>query len=163
MRANTVFITSERSFCAALLCGVMVMAVGCGSTGRPAGEAGGRNVSRSIEDPFANARATADGSAFVRCLPHPLPIESNRMFTMTVSVYEDAELSRPAANAGVHADADMPEHGHGMTLVPRVSRMSPGVFRVEGMLMHMPGAWEIYIDVEREGRTGRATFPVEVP
>jgi hypothetical protein len=55
-------------------------------------------------------------------------------------------------------DAAMPEHGHGMNVEPRVSpapENRPG-FIGEGLLFHMPGRWELYFDITREGLTSRA-------
>lgn len=126
--------------------------------------AGGNSAPTPIRtDPaFAAPRPTADSAYFVRCTPRPLPIPMNRMFAMDVAVFTDSALTQPAATVRIHPDADMPEHGHGMTLSPRTARTGPGAFRVDGMLMHMPGAWEIYIDVENDGVTSRATFPVVV-
>jgi hypothetical protein len=59
-------------------------------------------------------------------------------------------------NVAVTADAGMPEHGHGMNVEPTVTVLGGDVFRVENMLFHMPGRWEIYFDVTREGVTSRA-------
>jgi hypothetical protein len=147
-------------FVPCLIIASCVILTSCGST--PHSSERGTTTAASQPGPFAAARATADSAYFVRCTPRPRPIPVNQIFSMEVGVFRDARLTRPASAVRVHADADMPEHGHGMTLAPRVARIGDGTFRVEGMLMHMPGAWEIYIDVEDDGRTSRATFPVEV-
>jgi hypothetical protein len=60
------------------------------------------------------------------------------------------------ADAALAPDAAMPEHGHGMTQVPRVEKVEPGHFRVSGMRFHMSGRWEMYLDVVRAGVTERA-------
>ena len=39
------------------------------------------------------------------------------------------------------ANADMPQHGHGMNYQPRVSLMDEGEFVAEGFVLHMPGHW----------------------
>ena len=44
-------------------------------------------------------------------------------------------------------DAAMPQHGHGMNVAPTVKRTGDGEFRVDGMLFHMPGYWELYFDL----------------
>ena len=44
-------------------------------------------------------------------------------------------------------DAAMPQHGHGMNVAPTVKRTGDGAFRVDGMLFHMPGYWELYFDL----------------
>jgi DNA-binding beta-propeller fold protein YncE len=54
------------------------------------------------------------------------------------------------------ADAAMPQHGHGMNVKPTVKSLGGGRFRVEGMLFHMPGSWEMYLDLVRAGVLERA-------
>ena len=54
------------------------------------------------------------------------------------------------------ADAAMPQHGHGMNVKPTVKSLGGGRFRVEGMLFHMPGSWELYLDLVRAGVLERA-------
>jgi hypothetical protein len=50
----------------------------------------------------------------------------------------------------------MPHHGHGMNVAPTVKRTRPGEFRVDGMLFHMPGYWELYFDLVQGGTLERA-------
>lgn len=109
-------------------------------------------------------RQTAEGNYHVVCTPSVQPVPVNELFELEVRVYTDAALSQPASNVAVGVDADMPAHRHGMTLMPRVApmRASPGAFRATGMLLHMPGEWEIYIDVRETGRTERAKFEIEI-
>ena len=52
-------------------------------------------------------------------------------------------------------DAAMPQHGHGMNVAPTVKRTGEGTFRVEGMLFHMPGYWELYFDLGSAGTLER--------
>jgi hypothetical protein len=107
---------------------------------------------------------TASGRYYVTCTPLIPSIPVNQLFTLQVRVYRDADLQQPASNVAISADADMPAHRHGMTLMPRVRPIpdSPGAFEVTGMLFHMPGAWEIYIDVREDAQTDRAIFQVEI-
>lgn len=50
----------------------------------------------------------------------------------------------------------MPQHGHGMNLVPTIERGVDGTWRVDHMLFHMPGYWELYFDITERGRVERA-------
>jgi len=106
---------------------------------------------RQIESRFATYR--------VAFQPRPSRIPVNEYFTMSVAVHD-------AQGAGVDVelavDADMPEHGHGLVARPRVRRTESGRFEVEGLLLHMPGLWELYFDVTREGATERAVAAVQV-
>lgn len=54
----------------------------------------------------------------------------------------------------------MPHHGHGMAVEPVTRRIDsmPGVFEVTGMMFHMPGEWELYIDIIDGPYTERVTF-----
>jgi hypothetical protein len=51
----------------------------------------------------------------------------------------------------VRVDAVMPEHKHGMNYRPTVTTVGDGRFRAEGLLLHMPGLWEIRFDLRRAG------------
>ncbi len=51
----------------------------------------------------------------------------------------------------VRVDAGMPAHRHGMNYRPTLSAVGPGVWRAEGMVVHMPGAWEVRLDLEGGG------------
>lgn len=88
--------------------------------------------------------------------PDPLPL--NGEFAVRFRL-EDAE-GRPLAidDEAVRVDADMPEHGHGMTVAPTIRREGD-TFVAEPMLFHMGGRWEIYVDVTRGTLTERAQFP----
>lgn len=59
-------------------------------------------------------------------------------------------------------DADMPEHQHGLTRVPRIERSADGTFHVEGLYLHMPGWWELFFDVRQGPWTERAQMRVDL-
>ena len=40
----------------------------------------------------------------------------------------------------------MPAHRHGMNYRATVSTLSPGVYRAEGLMFHMPGRWRVIFD-----------------
>ena len=56
----------------------------------------------------------------------------------------------------VTIDAAMPHHGHGMNVRPAVERSAKGHLSADGMLLHMPGYWEIYFDIRDGHITERA-------
>ncbi|WP_170363799.1 hypothetical protein [Ruegeria arenilitoris] len=47
----------------------------------------------------------------------------------------------------------MPAHRHGLNYVPEVSALGDGMFRVDDLLFHMPGLWELQADVHIGGRS----------
>ncbi|MBX3355121.1 MAG: hypothetical protein KF724_05425 [Phycisphaeraceae bacterium] len=79
------------------------------------------------------------------------------LFYMRVSLESEPRNTRPLADHfALEADAAMPHHGHGMNLAPRTIRPEGSDdFVVGPMLFHMPGAWELYFDLKRDGRTIR--------
>ncbi|TWT40340.1 hypothetical protein RAS1_40480 [Phycisphaerae bacterium RAS1] len=109
---------------------------------------------------------TSNGGAYrVRYRPRPQPIPMNAPFALDVEI---EPISKDAGRAGgaersdvmLNVDADMPEHGHGMNTKPIITRTGPGRFTVGGLLFHMPGYWEVYLDITRDNRTERAQFDV---
>ena len=100
------------------------------------------------------------GSYIVHVLPTPDPIPDNHSFTLDVWVRDIREGSEPRDDVAIEVDAAMPEHGHGMNRLPRVAVEEDGRFRVSGMLFHMTGNWELYVDVTRGAVTERAQFRV---
>ena len=59
----------------------------------------------------------------------------------------------PAEAALTRIDATMPEHRHGMNYQPSLQNLGGGRWRVEGMLWHMAGRWELRFDVQHGGST----------
>ncbi|MHC5026674.1 MAG: hypothetical protein ACYTGR_07955 [Planctomycetota bacterium] len=59
-------------------------------------------------------------------------------------------------------DARMPHHKHGMNVRPTITKRDDGSYLVEGLLLHMPGYWEMYFDVTRGGLTERAQTSMEL-
>lgn len=87
------------------------------------------------------------------------PIAVGKHFALEVQVCPaDAVLTR--------VDASMPEHKHGMNYRPSIQRVGDrkeGRWRAEGMMFHMPGRWELRLDVQVGGRTERLTDTVVAP
>ena len=59
---------------------------------------------------------------------------------------------KPVTHADIDLTADMPEHLHGMTTTPLVQETdTPGLYLVRGMNFHMPGFWEVTLDISGAG------------
>ena len=59
---------------------------------------------------------------------------------------------QPVTDANIDLTVDMPEHLHGMTTVPLVQETeTPGLYLVRGMNFHMPGYWEVTLDISGAG------------
>ncbi len=78
----------------------------------------------------------------------------NQHFTFEVTV-DGADL--------VGVDAGMPAHNHGINTVPEILPLGDGHWQVSGMLLHMPGAWEMYFDLrDAAGRSHRVVRPLQL-
>lgn len=99
------------------------------------------------------------GVAF-RFEPKTIPL--NEPFIIEAWVFEGAEWLQPATDVALVGDAAMPQHRHGMLVRPTVAARGVGRFRIEGMLFHMPGAWELYFDMTRGATTERAQCAIEL-
>ncbi len=61
----------------------------------------------------------------------------------------------------LRVDAQMPEHRHGMNYRPTVSSRGEGRFAVAGLMLHMPGRWELTFDLR--GADGAETLRTNLP
>ncbi len=69
----------------------------------------------------------------------------------------------PADAVLERVDAVMPEHRHGMNYRPSLKALGDGRWRAEGLMFHMPGRWELRLDVAKDGRTERLRESVVLP
>jgi len=90
----------------------------------------------------------------------PASIPLNEPFTVVFKV--SARSGAAVEGARLEIDARMPAHGHGMNRAPKLSKTPDGSNRAEGMLFHMPGHWEMYIDITQGGRSERAQVDVDL-
>ncbi|MBK7874501.1 MAG: hypothetical protein IPJ77_01890 [Planctomycetes bacterium] len=91
------------------------------------------------------------------------PILEGETFSVDAWVF-DARGAEPvlATDVALDVDAGMPQHGHGMAALARVSRRADGGWHAEGLRFHMMGAWELTFDVTRGALTERAQAWVEL-
>lgn len=82
----------------------------------------------------------------------PDPVAVGKHFALALSVCPKGGGRAPES---VRVDALMPEHRHGMNYAPKVVAAPDGQYRAEGLMFHMPGRWEIVLEVRSEGRTDR--------
>jgi cytochrome c peroxidase len=79
---------------------------------------------------------------------------------VSVGKHFSIEVSSCSKNNGAEpeslkVDAHMPEHRHGMNYVPSVTKLGPGRWRAEGLMLHMPGKWEFVFELRASGKTDR--------
>ncbi len=100
---------------------------------------------------------TKGGSYSVTLAPVGGEILHNEHFSVELSVKSTKGDAEPFK---VVVDGDMPGHGHGMNTKPELVEQGEGRYKVDGMLFHMEGDWEIMVDITGKGATERAAFPV---
>lgn len=64
-------------------------------------------------------------------------------------------------------DARMPAHNHGMTTKPKISAIKAPTgagrqFRVDGVMLHMPGDWVLQFDIGYGGNDKVVSVPVRI-
>ncbi len=59
------------------------------------------------------------------------------------------------------ADASMPAHKHGMNYRPTIKPLGDGRFRVDGMMFHMAGQWQLAFEVRAGKEIIRLTHDVQ--
>jgi hypothetical protein len=109
----------------------------------------------ACEPPPLDASTRIEGTRHVvrfRGAPATPPL--NMPFAMEIAVC--ARDGKPVA--GPRVEAWMPAHRRGMNYKPSVTEKSPGTFRAEGLLLHMPGRWELIFEVGGERLTAAYTL-----
>lgn len=118
------------------------------ASGHPAFQDQMRRLAESkIPENLDLSRVKSGTNFVVRYVPEgAVPVADLHAWTVVV---EDKD-GRPVALSELSFVADMPQHLHGLGSVPRVTRVSPGRFRVEGLNFQMPGWWKVEIEVRLE-------------
>jgi len=91
-------------------------------------------------------------------LPHPARPGVGAEFALEAKVCAKAG----AAPSTLRFDAWMPAHRHGMNTRPVASRRADGIWRAEGFLFHMPGAWQFLVEVDAAGGRERLTLDLSI-
>jgi hypothetical protein len=86
----------------------------------------------------------------------------NEEFDVVVRVLDGPTRSRVVRDAQIRVDARMPAHGHGMKHDATLEPQPDGSWLARGMLLHMVGHWEIYVDLRRGPVTERAQLDVDL-
>lgn len=98
----------------------------------------------------------AQSSTIALKLP-PTPVKIGEPFSIDILVC--AETQPGIGN--LRLDATMPAHKHGMNYRPEVKPVANNVYRGSGMFFHMPGEWQISVDLVSGGESRR--FLLTVP
>ena len=111
-----------------------------------------------MSEVMAREARSPSGDYLVRIVDFSEPVASNQIFSLRIEV--QVPDGADSSGISVRADAAMPHHGHGMTVRPvtRADESMPGLFAVSGMMFHMLGEWELYIDITEGPYTERVIF-----
>jgi hypothetical protein len=89
----------------------------------------------------------------------PGRIPMAKHFTLDVQLCDKTGVSAALLK---NADATMPEHKHGMNYRPVITPLGSGRFRVEGMMFHMAGHWQLSFEVQAGKEVTRFTHDVQI-
>jgi hypothetical protein len=103
------------------------------------------SLARACEPtPIGKDAARIDGQNFVLVWRvEPAPLRLGEFFAVLVSACE--RRAQPVSRLKV--DATMPAHNHGMNYLPTITAEGSGTFTARGLLLHMPGRWELAFDI----------------
>lgn len=79
--------------------------------------------------------------------PEPAALRVSEFFAVIVSACHRSGR----AISRLQVDATMPAHRHGMNYAPVVTSDAAGRLRANGLLLHMPGHWQITFDLVAGG------------
>ncbi len=105
----------------------------------------GRSWTREKNPPPHTVTSNA-GNWKVTFQPTPEEMPLNEVFELTTWVEGNADVK------SLRVDAAMPAHGHGMMTDPVTTLQEDGSYKTTGMLLSMPGYWELYFDID-DGET----------
>lgn len=89
----------------------------------------------------------------------PSRIPMAKHFALEVQLCDKAGVSTARLQK---VDATMPEHKHGMNYRPQITPLGDGRFRVEGMMFHMAGHWQLAFEVQAGKEAVRLTDDVQI-
>jgi len=95
------------------------------------------------------------GAVSVQYTTTPSPIQVNTLFDFALSI-QGVDLD------DVFVSAVHPQTRIALLDLPRMEEVSEGKWIAHGMLLHLPGDWEIAVDLYYNGRERHYTFPVQL-
>lgn len=154
--------TAVRCMPGRLVLPVLILAcAACGGDSPPQADVGASEESPPPRPPFlGRKRVSSFGRLEIGYRTDPSQVPLNETFRLLIEVNDAADPSRPVDVELAAVAAEMPDHSHGMNVEPAASKIGPGRFVVDGMLLHMLGRWALTVDVVHRGITERAAFDI---
>ncbi len=117
----------------------------------PAGQAPGCEALARLGD---GSERVESANVVLAYRAYPTPITVGKPFSVEVAA---CARSGTEAVSSIAIDAVMPVHRHGMNYAPRMSAPEDGRATADGVVLHMPGRWQLVFDVRVGERTERLT------
>ena len=90
-----------------------------------------------------------------------VPLTINQMHSWEIRLTD--LQGNPVEQAGIIITGGMPAHNHGLATQPQISPTdTPGVYHLQGMRFHMPGEWELLLQIEWQGQRYRIQLPLQL-
>ena len=114
-----------------------------------------------LKDASYRRGVSRGGTYVVAWKPIGGPVPKNQHFELEVHVYKNNGTAKePLAGTQLAFSGWMPAHGHGMIVRPQAIEQGAGKYRARGMLFHMGGHWQFFIDVIDNGHSERLEFDI---
>lgn len=139
----------------------LILTAGCSEQPNRVGQGSAREPI-SASTPGTQRVVSNAGTYEVFYVTEPSSIPMNEPFEIRACVTTPSADASPPSGLSLFVDAAMPEHQHGMNTKPSIQKADNGCYQIEGMLFHMPGRWELYFDITRDGITERAQTEINL-
>ena len=114
----------------------------------------GVNVNANDSPPIFETNSTQGYT--VKIFSSLNPILLNQIHEWQLSIERN---NAPVSGASIVLTGGMPNHDHGLPTQPKItSEPAPGRYILEGIRFHMPGLWEIIIDISGDVPQDTATI-----
>jgi hypothetical protein len=118
-------------------------------------------VAEPLDDPSYRRGETRGGNYLLLWKPIGGPVPKNKPFELEVRLYKrTGAVFAPLSGSKLAFSGWMPDHGHGMIRRPAAFEEGEGKYRVRGMLFHMGGHWQFFIDVIDSAHSERVEFDI---
>ena len=105
---------------------------------------GSVSVQAACPFPVDTPTQMATEAVQARWTTEPQRVQVGEPFALLVSLC-------PANAQLLRVDATMPDHRHDMNYRPSIQALGPGQWRVEGLVWHMAGRWQLQLDTALAG------------
>lgn len=113
------------------------------------------------ESSYAQTMMSKQGNFKVTYTSEPAVMPIGQIISWKLKV--QAPDGKPITDAAITVDGDMPEHGHGLPTVPKVTQnIGDGTYLVGGIKFSMPGWWTMTFTIKSGDRTDSVTFNLQL-